>query len=471
MAPRDHQEPRPRAARAASRYTRSSCGPVAGPNARPAGSARSSRRASRLHSARRPAPRFRAPSSDRQDDRAGLQVHFLYVVPRDGVDRGLDTNSAITNSIGSWQEWLRGQTGGRQLYVDTSVGLEARRRASLTSGCATHDASRSLARGARTSRAGESHLEIAVELRGRSATAPSRDRCGRCPRTERRPDAVRRRLKFSMKTPAVRRTSGRRAVSEAARRSGARPCSDEPGSGSRRPCYFEPVDALARRSSHVAAHVAGPAQPHGDTAATMSPTWSRHDLTRARSRLPWLVAASRKASFSMPVTVNCYGRRPRLDCPRRQLAVRSSERSACTRYLAPRARHSRSAEAEIPAADACCRPHAKREPLPQDTAPAGTARCTRTASAARGGHDRAQRSAVATTASRAGPARTAHRRPPARTRCWSRRRRTTRPSQRDGTRDGVNCGLGRRTSPRRSRRHRSTQLRNGASPLAIASAG
>ncbi len=61
-------------------------------------------------------------SSDRQDDRAGPQVHFLYVVPRDGADRGLDTNSAITNSIGSWQEWLRGQTGGRQLYVDTSQG-------------------------------------------------------------------------------------------------------------------------------------------------------------------------------------------------------------------------------------------------------------------------------------------------------------------------------------------------------------
>ena len=59
---------------------------------------------------------------DRPDDRAGAQVHFLYVVPRDGADRALDTNSAIAASIGSWQGWLKGQTAGRELYVDTSGG-------------------------------------------------------------------------------------------------------------------------------------------------------------------------------------------------------------------------------------------------------------------------------------------------------------------------------------------------------------
>ena len=59
---------------------------------------------------------------DRPDDHAGAQVHFLYVVPRDGADRALDTNSAITASIGSWQGWLRGQTDGREVAVDTSQG-------------------------------------------------------------------------------------------------------------------------------------------------------------------------------------------------------------------------------------------------------------------------------------------------------------------------------------------------------------
>ena len=61
-------------------------------------------------------------STDRPDDRVGPQVHFLYVVPRDGADRGLDTNSVISASIGSWQGWLKGQTGGRELYVDTAQG-------------------------------------------------------------------------------------------------------------------------------------------------------------------------------------------------------------------------------------------------------------------------------------------------------------------------------------------------------------
>lgn len=61
-------------------------------------------------------------ATDRPDDRSSVQVHFLYVVPRDGVDRALDTGSVISASVNSWQAWLRRQTGGRELYVDTSQG-------------------------------------------------------------------------------------------------------------------------------------------------------------------------------------------------------------------------------------------------------------------------------------------------------------------------------------------------------------
>jgi hypothetical protein len=61
-------------------------------------------------------------TEDRPDDIQGPQVHVLYVVPRDGVDRGLDTNGVVDASVASWQRWLRGQTGGRGLRLDTFQG-------------------------------------------------------------------------------------------------------------------------------------------------------------------------------------------------------------------------------------------------------------------------------------------------------------------------------------------------------------
>ena len=60
--------------------------------------------------------------SDMPDEISGPQVHFLYVVPRDGEDRALDTTSAITRSVSSWQAWLLKQTGSRILRVDTYRG-------------------------------------------------------------------------------------------------------------------------------------------------------------------------------------------------------------------------------------------------------------------------------------------------------------------------------------------------------------
>src|SRR5262249_53718413 len=61
-------------------------------------------------------------TSDRPDDFQGPQVHVLYVVPSDGVDRALDTDGTIAASVANFQGWLRGQTGGRALRVDTFQG-------------------------------------------------------------------------------------------------------------------------------------------------------------------------------------------------------------------------------------------------------------------------------------------------------------------------------------------------------------
>ena len=61
-------------------------------------------------------------TSDRPDDRQGAQVHVVYAVPSDGADRGLDTDGTIAASVANWQRWLRGQTGGRGLNLDTAGG-------------------------------------------------------------------------------------------------------------------------------------------------------------------------------------------------------------------------------------------------------------------------------------------------------------------------------------------------------------
>jgi hypothetical protein len=46
----------------------------------------------------------------------------MYVIPLDGVDRQLDTNGTIEGSAASFQGWLKAQTGGRGLRIDTSGG-------------------------------------------------------------------------------------------------------------------------------------------------------------------------------------------------------------------------------------------------------------------------------------------------------------------------------------------------------------
>ena len=59
---------------------------------------------------------------DRPDDRAGPQIHPMYVVPAGGADRGLDTDGTVGASVANWQGWFRGQTLGGGLRLDTSGG-------------------------------------------------------------------------------------------------------------------------------------------------------------------------------------------------------------------------------------------------------------------------------------------------------------------------------------------------------------
>jgi hypothetical protein len=61
-------------------------------------------------------------TADRPDDAPGAQVHVLYVVPRDGADRALDTDGTIARSVALIQGWLLRETGARGLALDTAGG-------------------------------------------------------------------------------------------------------------------------------------------------------------------------------------------------------------------------------------------------------------------------------------------------------------------------------------------------------------
>lgn len=68
-----------------------------------------------------PPPGARA-YSDRPDDFTGAQFHVMYIIPSDGVDSARDTNGELENSIGSIQNWFKGQSGGGSLRIDTYQG-------------------------------------------------------------------------------------------------------------------------------------------------------------------------------------------------------------------------------------------------------------------------------------------------------------------------------------------------------------
>jgi hypothetical protein len=63
-------------------------------------------------------------TSDRSDDvRRKPQVHVMYVLPSDGLDRALDTNGTLRNTVSSFQNWLAEKTTGKKaLQIDTFSG-------------------------------------------------------------------------------------------------------------------------------------------------------------------------------------------------------------------------------------------------------------------------------------------------------------------------------------------------------------
>src|SRR4051812_8943483 len=58
-------------------------------------------------------------TGDRADDVAGRQIHALYVLPSDGVDRQLDTDGTIDASVANFRAWLTSETAGKELRADT----------------------------------------------------------------------------------------------------------------------------------------------------------------------------------------------------------------------------------------------------------------------------------------------------------------------------------------------------------------
>jgi hypothetical protein len=61
-------------------------------------------------------------TANRADETTQAKYHLFYVLPSDGIDRGLDTNGTITRTTSSWNRWFAAQTGGRYLRLDTSDG-------------------------------------------------------------------------------------------------------------------------------------------------------------------------------------------------------------------------------------------------------------------------------------------------------------------------------------------------------------
>lgn len=65
-------------------------------------------------------PTLARSTVDRPDDTRGKdQIHVMYVVPSDGVDRLLDTNGTLQHSVLAFENWLAGKTNGRFLRLDT----------------------------------------------------------------------------------------------------------------------------------------------------------------------------------------------------------------------------------------------------------------------------------------------------------------------------------------------------------------
>ncbi|OGG26337.1 hypothetical protein A2960_03310 [Candidatus Gottesmanbacteria bacterium RIFCSPLOWO2_01_FULL_39_12b] len=62
-------------------------------------------------------------TTDQPDDNSDYQVHVIYAIPSDGVDRQLDTNGTVATSVSAWQNWLCNQTNDKYFRLDTNKRL------------------------------------------------------------------------------------------------------------------------------------------------------------------------------------------------------------------------------------------------------------------------------------------------------------------------------------------------------------
>lgn len=60
--------------------------------------------------------------ADQPDVTTNATVHAMYVIPSDGVDRGLDMDGTVARSIEVGNDWLMRQTSGRGLRLDVWNG-------------------------------------------------------------------------------------------------------------------------------------------------------------------------------------------------------------------------------------------------------------------------------------------------------------------------------------------------------------
>ena len=96
--------------------------PTATPSPTPVPPTRTPTRTPTLRPANTPTPTATPAvrnSVDRPDDEQGYQVHLMYVLPSDGVDRALDTSGVIARSANAAQKWFVAQTGGSRVRFDT----------------------------------------------------------------------------------------------------------------------------------------------------------------------------------------------------------------------------------------------------------------------------------------------------------------------------------------------------------------
>jgi hypothetical protein len=59
---------------------------------------------------------------DRPDEAADDQIHVVYALPSDGVDRALDTGGDLAASVAAWNGWLDDAADGSHMRLDTCNG-------------------------------------------------------------------------------------------------------------------------------------------------------------------------------------------------------------------------------------------------------------------------------------------------------------------------------------------------------------